>query len=130
MFKDLLKLVKEANNIELHEGILEVKGRMLELEEINQQLKKEVSLLEEKLSLKEKLIFDNGVYWIAQDPMSKDKTDTPICPTCYDKNGGVMRLKVQVVGYSGENYIECPDCKTYITIEEGRSHRGPNIQRR
>ena len=87
-----------------------MQGQILDLRDENIKLREELKSFRKQLALKEKLEFRNGVYWIKNDSMTPDGSDTPICPKCYAENDYlVMRLKI----YKGdhEDSVFCPKCK-------------------
>ncbi len=55
-------VVKQIDNIELYRRILDLQAEVMGLVEENSRLKKENAGLEERLTIKEALVFDNDRY--------------------------------------------------------------------
>lgn len=117
--KDLIKLVydvlKEANRLDLAEEIVELRNNNLDLKEENLKLREAKTSLEEQLNTKSSIFFDRGINWIEEDEMTKDKSNTPICPKCYASDKLVMRLSIRTFGERPG--VHCKNCKMIHHIE-------------
>ena len=100
---DLIKSARElltrpdVNPAEVQARLLELQALMLEAqralgdaEEENRSLKREVEQLKEQASAAASLEFAEAVYW-RRDP--QNRLDGPYCPTCWDDNRKLIRLK-------------------------------------
>ena len=91
-------VLKEANRLDLAEKILNLREELIDLKEEKLRLLEENNDLKEKLTLKSKITFDKGVCWIIDDEMKPDKSNTPICPTCWQEDGIVKRINPEYFG--------------------------------
>jgi hypothetical protein len=123
--KDAASLALDLKRMELYQELLKVMVEVADLKKENLDLREQVQSLSERLQLKDSLVFEKGIYWVKGDPLTKDQSDTPVCPTCWDKDGKVMRL---VVGsYSGGTGIYCKQCKEVFIIEKCESVDEPRL---
>jgi hypothetical protein len=109
LFKDVLRLVKNLDNAELLEKLLEVKELHSDLRDENLQLNEKNRELQGQLELQARIEFDKGVYWIRNDPQTPGKVDTPICPKCYDSDSVVVRQAERQLQL-GRGF-ECANCE-------------------
>jgi regulator of replication initiation timing len=82
--KDVYALAAKGLTIDLQEKLMKLREQALELQEENLSLRTEVSSLRQKLDRKTELDFDGEVY--------KDSSEDAFCPSCYDKDGKLVRL--------------------------------------
>jgi len=88
-YKDIVELIKKGSTIEAQEKIMELREAAIELQDENQALKDKIGLLEKKLEIKAKLVWDNPYYWLVDD----QEKDGPYCQLCYDKDEKLIRLQ-------------------------------------
>ena len=69
-----------------------------------------IKQLNEKLELKENVVFVNGVYWIQRE----NEKDGPYCQRCYDVDKSLIRLQFHSTTLYGSTtrYYSCTACKT------------------
>jgi ribosomal protein L37AE/L43A len=78
-----------------------IREELLKLQDDKQTLKKTISELEEKLSVKEKLIYEKPSYWMQEN----DNRIGPFCQRCYDAEQKLIRLQ------GGKNdFWKCMQC--------------------
>lgn len=104
---DNVELLK--NFMDIQKGYLQMKG---ELEEANKKIKQ----LEEKLTLKEKLIYKDNMYYINDG----DKLDGPYCSRCYDDKNKLVRMHINRYNY------QCPVDGVKVSTEEQRKMEEEN----
>jgi hypothetical protein len=103
--KDVTDLVKKGATIEAQEKILALREAALMLQEENLKLKDRIKDLEDELSVKENLVFEEKCYWLFKDGEQKDG---PFCQICKDKDNKLIRMQVRQQG----NFWKCYVCKT------------------
>lgn len=84
----ILKTLKESNP-ELDAKFAELRTSLLEMYEENMELRTQLGVMEEKLSVKSNFVWDNDlcVYWIGTVG-----NDGPYCQRCKDADGKLIRL--------------------------------------
>ena len=87
--KDAYDLAKKGLTIEFQEKVMELREQALELQEENLRLRTRVREMEEKLEVKDSLVFKSGMYF--RTTSSGD--DGPFCARCYDETGKLLRLQ-------------------------------------
>lgn len=100
------KVLKEANKIEQYQQILEAQQELLVIQKRLQELEKENGELKDKLMIKERLIVENGVYWI-----NSEKKDGPFCTRCWDKEKNLIRMRVHDRTPGFKASFDCPECE-------------------
>jgi len=106
---DAAKLAQKLDNIELVKTILGLQQQCYELIFENKNLREETEKAKEALRTKESLVFRNNAYWING---GADPAAGPICSTCWDANGVVVRMHSAVTGYA-----HCKNCDTNVPID-------------
>lgn len=110
---EIMDLVKKGATLEVQEKILELREATLRAQEENLELKAKVALLEEKLQLRNNVVWKKPSYWV-------DK-DGPFCQKCYDSEQKLIRLQ------DGTNDCwSCLECKSYYT---GQNYVEPRFER-
>ncbi len=115
LMKAAYEILKKANRLDLAEQLMNGREDLLNLREENLQLKQDNESLKQKLKLKSEIIYERGLCWIEEDEMTKDKSKTPICPQCWQVDGIVNRLPIQVWGQRPG--IQCAKCKRIFYLE-------------
>jgi len=104
---DALKLAanlyKESGKIEQYKEILEAQEQLLEMQKKIADLESKNRECEEKLKIKENLIYENNAYWINIE----GKKDGPFCSRCWDKDKYLIRMHPTANPASNR----CPECK-------------------
>lgn len=126
--KDAGELALKYKQMDIYEKLLAIREELAAIKEQNLQLIAENRDLKEALSFKEKLIFENGVYWIQEDKMTPNRDRTPICPHCYDASKAIFRLQVLENPNNRDKDVCCHGCKNVVTIQEG-NEEDPAIRR-
>ncbi|WKZ32125.1 MAG: hypothetical protein QY316_09420 [Thermodesulfobacteriota bacterium] len=108
--KDVVKLVKEIDNIELYRKILDLQSELMDVLQELGELKKENASLKELLERRESLKYENNAYWRDLN----GKKEGPFCATCHDTKELLVRL--HYVNGDGiiEPYHVCRSCGTSI----------------
>lgn len=73
---------------------MQLREAVLELQEENQESKKEIGKLRKKLEVSKKLNFDGSVY-----RMEGKEKEGPFCQRCYDVDQNLVRLQVNPLGH-------------------------------
>ncbi len=102
--KEVAKVAKQIDNIDLYRQILNLQGEALELMEQVQTKDKEIQDLKVKLELKTKLGFSNGLYYELNP--AGHAIGSPYCPACFDNGGKAIHLTVF------PSILRCPVCST------------------
>lgn len=110
-FKDIVKVVKDLDNIELYKRILEIQSQMNELYENNLHKSERIKELEELLSITDKIEFRNSFYYFKGE-------DDPLCTGCWEGNKKVVHL----LGESGRSQ-HCPICDNKYVMDESSNIR-------
>jgi len=103
--KDVANVLKEAGKIEEYKAILELQGKLQEMQNTIFELEKENRNLKEKFEIKEKLTYKNNSYWNGEDG--------PFCSRCFEKNKDLLRIHPTFIG---SNLAACPECKTVVNF--------------
>lgn len=91
----------KASISELYDSLLDVKGRVLDLDEENRSLRAE-------LVSKDSIVRPHEVYGYFY---FKDKMEQPLCPKCFQSQPrNVVFLAPLVTAIEGETYRECAVC--------------------
>lgn len=114
--KEIINLVQKVGNKELYEKILKLQNDIKKLKQKNigyqeKIIRKDdkIKELEEKLKLKENLIFKNQVYY--KSNKKGEPIGEPYCPICWDKDNNLIHLSP----YRGsEFYYICNNCNAKI----------------
>lgn len=111
--KSLAKTIQQMDNIELYKKILDIQAEAMDLIEENKNLKQVNEKLRDELKIKEKLEFENNLYWLKEND---NERIGPFCTRCWDKEHILMRLHKKDDGW-GRIYVVCPECKTQVDIK-------------
>ena len=103
-YTDIIDLIKKGATVQAQEKIMELREAVLALKEENARQSERIRDLEDKLKIKEQIIFEGGVYWLVGE---KGK-DGPFCQPCYDTKNKLVRLHKDKDGWW------CYICKTYF----------------
>lgn len=87
--KDVYDIVKMGTTIDLQEKLMTLREQALTLQEENLSLKVRLAEVTRRLEERERLVFEDGLYWNRQPDGSKTG---PFCPTCHDNNEKLIRL--------------------------------------
>ena len=119
--RNALEIAKKSGNTdlkaaisELYDDILDVKGRVLELDEENRVLRAD-------LAKKGSITYSSelGYYFVAGDP-------NPYCPTCYDANEKLLHLTASEP-WNGGQRRNCRVCRhTYWDKPQNHSCPDPS----
>lgn len=109
--KDVASIVQKADNIELYQKVIDLQKEALELIEENMLLKDRIRQFEDKRSIKTNLIFKNNCYYLK---MENDTLDGPFCPTCWDKDSKLIRMRNTTERNS--IFYSCNVCNTFALI--------------
>ncbi len=105
----------------IQDTLFYIREELLRLQEENQNLKGTIKKQEEKLSTKEKLIWEKPNYWLKEN----DSKDGPFCQKCFDADQKLIRLQ------GGHNDVwKCQQCKSvyYGTNYEPPSPRVKRVR--
>lgn len=112
---DVLKLAakafKESGKIPQYEQILEVREKLLEMQEKIRVQDIEIRDLKEKLKIKGEIFFEKNACWIKKKDGSKDG---PFCSGCWDN---VDKKQLIHLHHWSANAWHCPVCRVPIEIE-------------
>ncbi|MBC8402934.1 MAG: hypothetical protein H8E14_15720 [Candidatus Marinimicrobia bacterium] len=104
--KEIADLIKNLGNTELYRKIVELEGDIIELTRQNRLLSDQVSDLNSKLRIKEKLTFKSP-FWFMDDD------ETPFCPSCWENSSKAIHM-IEIY----DDCWDCPTCKLRITPNE------------
>ena len=82
---EVVKVVRQIDNIELHRKILDLQSEIVQLVEEKQELVKENEELKDKWTIQGELEFRDNAYW-------KASGEGPFCPHCWDKDHSLMHM--------------------------------------
>lgn len=86
--KEIARLIREIDNIDLYRRILDLQGELLEVVDQNRQLRERVADLEAAASLADELVYEIECYWRVRD----GERDGPFCSHCWDDESKLIRL--------------------------------------
>jgi hypothetical protein len=85
--KDALQIADKMHNMDLYKQLVALQTEILALTDENARLKQEVRSLNDRLVVKESLVFRKNSYWI-----EKAGTEAgPYCSVCWDVDGRLVR---------------------------------------
>ncbi len=103
-FKEIGELLKKGATVPAQEKIMELREKVLKLQEENIGLKKRINEVEEQLKISKKMIFKKLFYYVEND-------DVPFCPNCWEDQKKAIHLHNIAVGV-----YQCFNCKSnYVT---------------
>lgn len=105
--KSVAKTIRQIDNIELYQKVLNLQSEIMELLEENSKLKRELGLLKDKFKIKESLKFEHDAYWIEEAGTAKDG---PFCSNCWDTHQSLVNM----ISSFNPEFAHCPNCKTEI----------------
>jgi hypothetical protein len=91
-YKDIKDVIAKSLTVEEQAKIIELMDMNYELREERIALKERIKELEEKLALKESLIYKEPAYWIK----GSEGFDGPFCQICKDDRGKLVRLQTSL----------------------------------
>ena len=91
-YKEIIELVKRGATIEAQEKIVELRAAALEIQEENLALRKRVGELEQRIALRESVVYRAPSYWTERDGTK----DGPYCQKCYDVDSKLVRLQMRM----------------------------------
>ncbi len=86
-YSQIADLIKKGATLEAQEQIMQLREAAIELQEENLALREELKGFREQKSLRDRLSFAGGLYWL------DNKTDGPFCQVCYDHDQKLIRLQ-------------------------------------
>lgn len=99
--------VEKLGNVQ--DALFYIREELIKVQDENQNLKSKIKNLEEKLRIKDKLIYEKSYYWLDDNGVKSG----PFCQRCYDVNSNLVHLQ------GGNNDAwHCSECKA--------SFYGPN----
>ena len=101
--KSAVSVAQKLKDRKLIEHLMNLQMSVLEYQERLHNLEAENKALKEKLTVKESLVVEHGVYF----SKTGDKTDGPFCTRCWDSDDKLLRLRVLESGTA-----TCPQCKS------------------
>ena len=112
--KDIAKLIKKYDDLELYKKIIDLHDEILELRENNLKLKGKIKSLKEEKKIDEIIVFEKPYYWLKDGA----KKDGPYCQKCFDDNKKLIRLQER----KNEHWY-CLVCKNCVIDS---SYKSPN----
>ena len=103
--KDILKLIKQYDDADIYQKVVDLRDEIFKLREDNLSLKETIQSLIQEQSNSEKMVFEAPLYW----KVDSDKKEGPYCQKCYDDDKKLIRLQDLKNGY-----WECCVCKNYF----------------
>lgn len=108
--REIVQLVKETDNLELHRMILDLQAEAMELADLLRQKDERIEMLEGTLSTKEKMICKDSAYYLTDD--DGIIVDGPFCTRCFDIDYVQCRLGRSTKRTRGK--VLCLNCRTEI----------------
>lgn len=105
-YQDIVELLKKGSTLEAQEKIMELREAVIELQDENADLKRNVKELEEKLRFRSSLTFRSPFYFAERD-------EVPYCPKCWEADKKAIHLLPPVNVVAGMRY-DCAQCKSHI----------------
>ena len=103
-FSGMLGTVASAD---IYKKLIDIQIQAAQIQQENNELKKELEDLKALNDIKERLHFENNMYWV-----NKGNTkEGPFCSKCWDDNNKLVRLHTQDKDY------RCPVCDTFIDTD-------------
>jgi ribosomal protein L37AE/L43A len=116
-YKEIIDLLKRGATLEAQEKIADLREGALELQEENLELRKRVAELEQKLELRQSVVYRAPSYWVSRD----GKDDGPYCQKCFDADSKLIRL--QTTGEKG--LWLCGSCNQRFKDSSYRPYQPP-----
>lgn len=107
-FKTVGDLFARGKKEEARLELAELQRRYVALCDETTTLKMQIQEYEDILYLSRNLVLERGFYWLITGAVRQG----PFCPSCYDRDGLLMRLS----GDRGERF--CAACREYFTEEQ------------
>ncbi|MEK0336567.1 MAG: hypothetical protein QQN41_03930 [Nitrosopumilus sp.] len=114
--KDLVKIVKDLDNIELYGKLLDLQGQVNNLNQENISKTERIKELEDLLSVSGKMNFQSPFYYL-------DGDEIPFCPRCWESN----KKAIHLLGTPHRSQ-ECPECNNKYILDENGNVR--NIRKK
>jgi hypothetical protein len=106
--KEIADLAKKYDDIEFYRKIVELEGEVIELTRQLRQAECKGEELEEKLTLKTRMKFEQPFYY-------QDGDSVPFCPRCYEAE--IKAVHVVLIGQGERTRWDCPACNKMFLIE-------------
>jgi hypothetical protein len=90
----------QAKLLEMQGLILSAQQALGDAQEANRQLRRELEEVRDQRKIAESLVFADGIYWIRKPDATLDGL---YCPTCWDDQGKLIRLKFEHEGQLGQD---------------------------
>lgn len=100
--------------VDLMEALAEARVQLLDAQEENLALQKEIHELQSKLNEKDEVVFRNGLYYYA-DP-KPGKPEGPFCPHCYQTKDKLLLLKKAEPAFQVFGEYVCSSCKEHFGV--------------
>ncbi len=107
--KSVGKVLQDAGKIEQYQQILIAQEKMLEMQKKINDITEENRSLNDRLKVKDALLFESDAYWILKD----GKKDGPFCSGCWDRDNKLIRMH----SYNKTKHA-CPACKTCVETSQ------------
>ncbi|EKJ5004583.1 hypothetical protein IHQ33_05540 [Enterococcus faecalis] len=106
MFIDAKNLASGANDLQLKSILLDIQGKVYELQEENRELRNQINDLKQADIIKSDLIWSGNVYFY--------HGDGPYCTNCMDSDSKLIRTALSRINYSEYAKAECPRCDNVV----------------
>ncbi len=103
-------LIANASNPDLLREYNVLLNDVFDLDSQRRDLLNRVKELEDKLALREQLVFERNMYWLKEG----ENPEGPYCPRCYDGEQALRRM----VEFQGGTVYGCPAC-VFILSSDG-----------
>jgi rRNA maturation endonuclease Nob1 len=124
LFTAITDLIKKGANLEAQQKLVELREAVLELQTVNLELKTKIGDLEQQLSLRERVKYENRYYWVFPKVGEKEG---PFCQLCYDNVEKLIRLQIKYdtqvdlktgrTSSGGHRWYRCLNCGNNFDIE-------------
>jgi hypothetical protein len=117
-FKDVVKIVKKSDNVELYQKILDLQAealqnsqQLLDKEEKISQLKNKIEELETALDSKAELIRKNNLYF--EKDADGEPTGYAYCPRCWEVDNQLIHIQQDPLNRGQSICPECDNCYAF-----------------
>ncbi len=105
--KEVVKLVRQIDNLPLYRAVMGLQTEVMDLTEKLRLKNEENTRLQQALSVKPNLVVKHSAYW--QKGEDGKLVDGPFCCRCFDIDGRTCRLVVKE--RDTFELVQCPQCK-------------------
>lgn len=109
--KDALVVADQLKNVEMKQKLAAVQIECANLAEENARLRQERNELQEKLRLREEMVWDEKMKSYFRTGPSGDR-EGPFCPKCYGGSDKVIRMAKE------HQDFRCPVCRHLLNLDE------------